>query len=96
MNPFVWLILTVLEIYFWIILATVVVSWLMAFNILSPANPQVRQLSFGLRRLTDPVLGPVRRSLPDLGGIDVSPMVVLLLLMFLQRLVAAYLPPILG
>ncbi len=92
MSPFAWLISTVLQIYFWIVLAMIVMSWLMAFNILSPANPQVRQISFTLRRLTDPVLNPIRNFLPDLGGIDISPIVLILGLQFAQRLVYAYVP----
>ena len=89
-NPFIWLILTILDIYFWIILATVIMSWLIAFNVINGANPYVRQVGFALRRLTEPLLAPIRGLLPDLGGIDISPIVLLIALQFLRYLVAYY------
>ena len=58
----------------------VILSWLVAFNIDQPAQSFVRQISYALHRLTEPVLGPIRRVLPDLGGIDISPIVLLLAL----------------
>jgi YggT family protein len=90
MNPFIWLILTVLDIYFWIIIAIVIVSWLVAFNVINGANPYVRQVVFALRRLTEPLLGPIRRFLPDLGGIDISPIVLLIALSFVRYLIVYY------
>jgi YggT family protein len=92
MNPFIWLVLTILDIYFWIIIATVVMSWLVAFNVINGANPYVRQVGYALRRLTEPLLGPIRRFLPDLGGIDVSPIVLLIALQFIQYLIIYYAP----
>ncbi|HUR43027.1 MAG TPA: YggT family protein [Aestuariivirga sp.] len=86
-NPFIWLILTILDIYFWIILVTVIMSWLIAFNVINGANPYVRQVSYALRRLTEPLLAPIRRFLPDLGGIDISPIVLLIALQFIRYLV---------
>jgi YggT family protein len=90
MNPFIWLIITVLDIYFWIIIATVIISWLVAFNVINGANPYVRQVVFALRRLTEPLLGPIRRFLPDLGGIDISPIVLLIALSFVRYLIIYY------
>ncbi len=55
------------------ILITVIMSWLIGFNVINGANPYVRQISYALHRLTEPLLGPIRRFLPDLGGIDISP-----------------------
>lgn len=92
MNPFIWLVVTVLDMYFWIIIATVILSWLVAFNVINGSNPYVRQVGYALRRLTEPVLAPVRRVLPDLGGIDISPIVVLIGLQFLQYLIVYYIP----
>jgi len=86
-NPVIWLILTILDIYFWVILITVIMSWLIAFNVINGANPYVRQVSYALRRLTEPLLAPIRRFLPDLGGIDISPIVLLILLQFVRYLV---------
>lgn len=87
LNPFLWLILTIIDIYFWIILATVILSWLVAFNVVNASNPYVRQIGYALRRLTEPLLAPIRRLLPDLGGIDVSPIVLLIGLQFLKQFV---------
>ena len=89
-NPFLWLILTVIDIYFWIILATVILSWLVAFNVVNRSNSVVRQIGYALQRLTEPLLGPIRRRLPDLGGIDISPIVLLLALQFIRYFVAYY------
>jgi len=86
-NPFLWLILTALNIYFWIIIIWVVASWLVAFNVINPHNQFVRQVLLGLGRLVNPVLHPIRRVLPDLGGLDLSPMVALLGIVFLERLI---------
>ena len=87
MNPFLWLILTVIDIYFWIILAMVIMSWLIAFGIVNRSNPYVRQIGYALDRLTDPLLRPIRRILPDLGGIDISPIILLIGLQSLGILV---------
>jgi YggT family protein len=92
MNPFIWLIFNLIDIYWYIILATVVVSWLVSFNIINYGNPYVRQASSVLRQLTEPVLGPIRRLLPNLGGLDFSPVVVLFALQFLKQFIIYYLP----
>ncbi len=89
-NPFIWLVLTILDIYFWIILITVIVSWLIAFNVINGANPYVRQAAYALRRLTEPLLAPIRRFLPDLGGIDISPIILLIALQFIRYLVVYF------
>ena len=94
-NPFLWLILTILDIYFWIILAMVIMSWLIGFNVINGSNPYVRQISYALHRLTEPFLGPIRRMLPDLGGIDISPIVLLLALQVLRYLIVYYAAPLL-
>ena len=89
-NPFLWLILTIIDIYFWVILASVIMSWLIAFNVINGSNRFVRQIGYALSRLTEPLLGPIRRRLPDLGGIDISPIVLLIGLQFVRYLVAYY------
>ena len=86
-NPILWLVHTVINIYFWIILAMVIMSWLVAFGIVNRSNPYVRQVGSALERLTEPLLRPIRRFLPDLGGIDVSPIILLLGLQFLGILI---------
>ncbi|WBX84859.1 YggT family protein [Sphingosinicella microcystinivorans] len=79
----------VVQLVIWIIIVQVVISWLVAFNVINTGNQFVRSLLTGLDRLTEPMLRPIRRVLPDLGGIDLSPMVLILGLILIQRLVPA-------
>ena len=90
MNPAIWLTYNLLNIYWYIILATVVISWLRSFNIINSGNPSVRQIESLLYTVTEPILGPIRRVLPNLGGLDFSPVVVLFLISFLQQSVLPY------
>jgi YggT family protein len=62
-------------------------SWLMAFNVINPYNQFVRSLWQGLNALTEPALRPIRRLLPDLGGIDISPLVLILICFFIQSVI---------
>jgi len=94
-NPFLWLILSLLNIYFYVILITVIMSWLIGFNVINGANPYVRQISYALHRLTEPLLGPIRRFLPDLGGIDISPIILIFALLFLERALIWWVFPLL-
>jgi YggT family protein len=82
-----------LNLYTWIIIAAAVISWLVAFNVVNTRNEFVRSVETFLYRVTEPVLGPIRRVLPNLGGIDVSPIILLLLIFFIQRVIVLYLYP---
>ena len=84
MNPIAALLIQVLEIYKWIVIAAVIVSWLTAFNVINVHNNFVRSLLRVLLALTEPVLAPIRRMLPSMGGLDLSPIVVFVLIWFLQ------------
>lgn len=90
MNPFIWLLFNLIDLYWYIILATVIMSWLVSFNVINYDNPYVRQVSSVLRILTEPVLAPIRRILPNLGGLDFSPVVLLFALQFLRQAVIYY------
>ena len=70
----------------WIIIIQVILSWLLAFNVLNLSSGGVRAFVLALERITAPVYGPIRRMLPDFGGIDFSPLVVLILIQVLQKL----------
>ncbi|MBU2607484.1 MAG: YggT family protein [Alphaproteobacteria bacterium] len=83
-------ILFLLNIATWIIIVQAVMSWLVAFKVLSIQNPTVRSIWGGLERVTEPVYAPIRRIIPPLGGLDLTPMAVLLLIFFLQRLIVRY------
>jgi YggT family protein len=87
MNPVHWLIDTVIELYIWVVIASVVLSWLIAFNVINTRNSFVHQVADFLNRATDPALRPIRNVLPNLGGIDISPIVLILLLVFIRRLI---------
>jgi len=87
MHALIWLIITVLDLYVWILIASAVLSWLIAFNVVNVRNRFVAMIEDFCRRLTEPVLAPIRRVIPSLGGIDISPMILILLIMFLERLI---------
>jgi YggT family protein len=92
MNALLWLILQVINIYVWLIILQVVLSWLIAFNVINTSNRFVYMVGDFLYRITEPAMRPIRRILPNLGGIDLSPLVLLLLLFFAQRLLVEYWP----
>ena len=92
MNAILWLITTVIDLYVWIIILQVVLSWLIAFNVINTQNRFVYLVGDFLHRVTEPAMRPIRRFLPNLGGIDLSPIVLLLLLYFAQRLIFEYWP----
>ncbi|MFC4350189.1 YggT family protein [Fodinicurvata halophila] len=76
----------VINIYIWLLIGSAVLSWLVAFNIVNTGNQVVYVITDFLYRVTEPALAPIRRILPNLGGIDLSPMVLILLLIFLRNL----------
>ena len=85
-NPFLWLVHTLITLYIWILIAAAVLSWLVAFNVVNPYNQIVRAIGDALYRLTEPALRPIRNLLPNLGGLDISPVILILLLLFIERL----------
>ena len=91
MAPFVELIDIVLTFYVWVVVIYVVLSWLVQFDVINSRNQFVRTLGDFLFRLTEPALRPIRRILPNLGGVDLSPMVLILLVWFIRRLMREYL-----
>jgi YggT family protein len=86
-NPFLWLLQEIIFLYICILIAAAVLSWLVAFNVVNPYNQVVRNIGEVLHRLTEPALRPIRNLLPNLGGIDISPVILILLLLFLERLI---------
>lgn len=79
--------------YVWVIIAGVILSWLMAFGVVNPYNSFVRSLAQALAAVTEPVMRPIRNALPDLGGIDISPLIVILACYFVQGLIENVLIP---
>lgn len=83
-----------LSLYTWIVIASAIISWLVAFNVVNARNDVVRMVSDFLYRVTEPALRPIRKIMPNLGGIDVSPIILLLGIFFLQRIITRYLRPL--
>jgi YggT family protein len=76
-----------IDLYVYIVIASVILSWLMGFGVVNPYNPFVRSLHQALSAVTEPVLRPIRNALPSLGAIDISPVVLLLICFFIQQVV---------
>jgi YggT family protein len=96
-NPIIALLLLVLDLYWWVVVIAVVVSWLVAFGVLNTYNEFARSLVRALAALTEPVFRQIRRIIPPIGGLDLSPLIVLIAIWFLQYLLvwaeAKYLSP---
>ncbi len=87
-------ILIALDLYTWLIIASAIVSWLIAFGVVNTRNDFVRQIFDFLSRITEPALRPIRNIMPNLGGIDISPILLLLLIFFIKRVIELYLYPV--
>lgn len=83
-----------LDLYWWIIIASAIFSWLYAFNVINPRNQFVGSIGNMLFRLTEPALRPIRRFMPDLGGIDISPIILLLVIFFVRQFLLMSVAPL--
>jgi YggT family protein len=86
-NPFLWLISELIWLYIYILIAAAVLSWLIAFNVVNTRNDVVRAIASFLYAVTEPALRPIRNMLPAMGGIDISPIILMIALLFLERLI---------
>jgi YggT family protein len=77
----------VLTLYVYVVIAMAILSWLIAFNVVNTRNPVVHMIADILYRLTEPVLRPIRNFLPNLGGIDISPIILFLIILFIQSVI---------
>ena len=84
-----------LDLYWWVIIASAIFSWLYAFNVVNSRNQFVGSIGNMLYRLTEPALRPIRRFMPDLGGVDISPIILLLILFFLRQFILTTIAPLL-
>tara|TARA_B100000686_G_scaffold17592_1_gene16362 strand:- start:252 stop:545 length:294 start_codon:yes stop_codon:yes gene_type:complete len=89
-----YLVLQILKIYSYIVIANVIVSWLIAFNVLNTQNRFVYSILELTYRLTDPILNKIRPFLPNLGSLDISPVILLLLIWFIEMCMKLYVAPI--
>ena len=85
--------LFVLDMYVWLLIASAIISWLIAFNVVNTRNQFVAMVMDFLYRITEPVLRPIRNRMPDLGGLDISPIILILIIMLIQRVIAYYIYP---
>ena len=93
MRSLLYVILLVLDLYICLLIAAAVLSWLVAFNVVNSRNPIVAMLGDFIYRVTEPVLRPIRNMLPSLGGIDVSPVVVILIIILIKDIIVRYIYP---
>lgn len=83
-----------LDIYWWLLIAAAIFSWLYAFNVVNSRNQVVGMIGNFLYRVTEPALRPIRRLLPDLGGIDISPIILLLIIFFIRQFILTTVAPL--
>jgi YggT family protein len=92
MRSILWLIDTVIMLYVWLLIASAILSWLVAFNVVNIRHPIVASIGNFLYQVTEPLLRPIRSLLPNLGGIDISPVILILGLFFIRNLIFEYAP----
>ncbi|MDB4083466.1 YggT family protein [Candidatus Pelagibacter sp.] len=88
-----YLVLQILKLYYYVVLANVLISWLVAFNVLNTQNKFVYSILEMTYRLTDPMLNRIRRFLPNLGSLDISPVILLVLIWFIEMCMHLYIKP---
>ena len=86
-------IILVLDIYWWVIIASAIFSWLYAFGVVNTRNQAVATIGRTLYQLTEPVLRPIRRYVPVFNGLDLAPLILLLIIFLIQRVIALYIYP---
>ncbi|WP_321395361.1 YggT family protein [Emcibacter sp.] len=84
MTALYFLVDTVFTLYIWAIIISVIISWLVAFGIINTHNQVVYNISYMLNQVTEPALRPIRRLMPDLGGVDISPILLIIVLQVLK------------
>jgi YggT family protein len=87
------IIMLVLQIYIWLLIAAAVLSWLIAFNVVNTRNQVVASIAEFLYRITEPVLRPIRGMMPNLGGIDISPVILILIILLIENIIVRYIYP---
>ena len=93
MRAILEVILIVLDLYVWLLIASAILSWLIAFNVVNTRNQFVAAVVEFLYRITEPVLAPIRRLMPNLGGLDISPIILILIIILIQKLIAYNVAP---
>ena len=94
MRAILEIILLVLDLYVWLLIASAILSWLIAFNVVNTRNQFVAAIAEFLYRITEPALAPIRRIMPNLGGLDISPIILILLIYLIQKLIVYNVMPL--
>ena len=87
------IILLILQLYWWVVLAMIIMSWLISFNVINTRNQFVESVWRILNQLTEPVLRPIRRVMPNFSGLDLSPIILFIILFFIERVIIYYIDP---
>ena len=87
------IVLIAMDLYVWLLIASAILSWLIAFNVVNTRNQFVAGVAEFLYRITEPALRPIRQFLPNLGGLDISPIILILIIMLIQRIITYYIYP---
>ena len=87
MVPFIGFIVLVIDLYIWVVIVGAALSWLIAFNVVNTQNRFVSSVAYMLYRVTEPALRPIRSVIPNLGGLDISPVILILFLIFIRDVV---------
>ena len=93
MVPLIGFIVLVIDLYIWVIIAGAILSWLIAFNVVNTQNRFVYSVADMLYRVTEPTLRPIRSVIPNLGGIDISPVILIFIIIFLRYVIHLYILP---
>jgi YggT family protein len=87
------IVLIALDLYVWLLIASAILSWLIAFNVVNTRNQFVAGVAEFLYRITEPALRPIRQFMPNFGGLDISPIILILIIMLIQRIISYYIYP---
>ena len=87
------IILLILDLYRWVLIAMIIMSWLISFNVINTRNQFVDGLWRVLNQLTEPVLRPIRRIMPNFSGLDISPIILFIIIFFIERVIIYYIYP---
>src|SRR5258708_7313368 len=93
MRPIVFILIQIINLYMYLLIASAILSWLIAFNVVNTRNQFVSAIAEFLYRITEPVLGPIRRRLPSMGGLDISPIIAFFVLWLIQLYLVEYVYP---
>lgn len=88
--PLIQVVIIALDLYFWCIVISAIMSWLIAFNVVNTQNRVVYMIVDFLWRITEPALRPIRQFMPNLGGIDITPVILILIIIFVQQVLANF------